>query len=128
MKTSYEKQANEFAAKTGTKLTILSNDFKPMWNEKQSRSVFKCKLTRKGKSYTFEFGQSIQAGNEEPSLYDVLACMTKNDPGNFDDFCGDYGYDNDSRTAERTYKAVCREFEAVDRLFSDMIDELQEIN
>lgn len=124
---NYQKQANDFAQKTGTRLTILSNEFKSMWNEKQSRTVFKCKLTRKGKQYTFEFGQSIQAGSEEPTQYDILACLTKNDPGSFEDFCGDYGYNDDSKKAEKIYKAVCKEFAAVDRLFSDVMEELQEI-
>ena len=126
--TTYEKQAIRFAAKTGTKLAILSSDYKPMWNEKQSRYVFKCKLSRKGKSYTFEFGQSLAEGSEEPTMYDVLACMTKHDVGSFEDFCSEFGYSEDSRTAERTYKAVCKEFAAVERLFSDVIDQLHEIN
>lgn len=125
---NYQKQANDFCTKTGTKLTILSSEFKPMWNEKQNRTVFKCKLTRKGKSYTFEFGQSIQAGGEEPTNYDVLACIQKYDVGSFDDFCGEFGYSSDSISAKKIYKAVCKEFEAVDRLFSDVMDELQEIS
>ena len=126
--TTYEKQASKFAAKTGTKLAILSSDYKPMWNEKQSRYVFKCKLSRKGKSYTFEFGQSIACGGEEPTLYSIISCLQKYDVGSFEDFCSEFGYSEDSRTAERTYNAVCKEFAAVERLFSDVIDQLQEIN
>ena len=126
--TTYEKQAIQFAAKTGTKLAILSSDYKPMWNEKQSRYVFKCKLSRKGKSYTFEFGQSIACGSEEPTLYTIISCLQKYDVGSFEDFCSEFGYSEDSRTAERTYKAVCKEFAAVERLFSDVIDQLHEIN
>ena len=128
MKTNYELQADQFATKTGTKLTILSRDYKPMWNENQSRTVFKCKLSRKGKSYTFEFGQSINAGSEEPTMYDVLACLTKYDVSSFKDFCSEFGYSEDGRQAEKTYKAVCKEFEEVDRLFSDVINQLSEIN
>jgi len=63
----------------------------------------------------------------EPTMYDVLTCLTKYDPETFENFCSEYGYDEDSRTAERTYKAVCKEYEAVDRLFSDVMEELQEI-
>lgn len=63
-----------------------------------------------------------------PKLYDVLACLTKSDPGSFDDFCGDYGYSNDSINAEKTWRAVAEEWRSVSRIFGDVIDELQEIN
>lgn len=62
-----------------------------------------------------------------PSLYDVLACLTKYDPGTFENFCSDFGYDSDSISALKTYKAVCKEWQKVDLLFGDVIDELQEI-
>lgn len=131
----YTQQAENFAAKYGVTLEILGCAYKPMWGEKQSRYVFKLRLKRNGKQYSFEFGQSIVAGNCDPSIYDVLACLTKYDVGSFEDFCGEFGYEqydeNTSRTnkpTERTYKAVCKEFAAVERLFSDCIEELQEIN
>lgn len=62
-----------------------------------------------------------------PSLYSVLACLTKYDPGTFEDFCGDFGYDTDSLSALRTFKAVTKEWKAVENVFGDVIDELQEI-
>ena len=124
----YDKKAMDFAAKTGTKLTILGMEYKPMWGEKQPRCVFKCRLTRNRRSYTFEFGQSLYNGSKPPRMYDVLSCMEKYDHGSFEDFCADYGFDPDSRRAERTYKACCKEYEAVERLFGDVMDDLREIN
>jgi hypothetical protein len=63
-----------------------------------------------------------------PSAYDVLTCLTKCDPGTFENFCSDFGYDTDSRKAERTYKAVCDEWEQVSKLFNEQeIELLQEI-
>ena len=125
--TDYEKQAIDFANKFCIKLAILGSEYKPMWGEQTKRTVFKLRLSRNSKSYTFEFGQSIAQGNNEPSMYDVLACLTKYDPESFDDFCASYGYDTDSRSAERIYKAVCKEYNAVERLFGDILDELSEI-
>ena len=61
---------------------------------------------------TFEFPK-------EPSAYDVLACLTKYDPGTFEDFCGDYGYDTDSRKAEKIYPAVVNEYQNVCMLWND---------
>ena len=125
---TYQQQAENFAQKHGVALQILSSEYKSMWGEKQSRTVFKLRLKRNGKSYTFEFGQSIVNGSTDPSMYNVLACLTKYYVGSFEDFCSEFGYDTDSRKAERTYKAVCKEFAAVERLFSDVMEELQEIN
>lgn len=85
------------------------------------------RLKRNGKTYTFNFGQSIAKGGEEPDIYDVLACLTKSDPGSLEDFCSEYGYDSDSIKANITYTAVCREWKAIDRLFSDIIEGLREI-
>jgi hypothetical protein len=63
-----------------------------------------------------------------PSAYDVLTCLTKYDVGTFENFCSDFGYDTDSRTAERTYKAVLEEWQNVEKLFtSEQLEELQEI-
>lgn len=63
-----------------------------------------------------------------PTLYDVLACLTKYDPETFEDFCSEYGYDTDSRKAYDTFQAVDKEWHEVKRLFSDCLDELAEIN
>ncbi len=63
-----------------------------------------------------------------PDCYNVLACLTKYDPGTFEDFCSGYGYDEDSRTAERVYIAVQNEFANLRRIFTDtQIEAMQEI-
>lgn len=41
-----------------------------------------------------------------PNAYDILAAVEKSDPGTFDDFCSEFGYNTDSRAAVRTYFAV----------------------
>ena len=44
---------------------------------------------------------------KEPTAYDVLACLDiLYADCNFDCFCSDFGYDTDSRQAEKTYKAL----------------------
>ena len=53
-----------------------------------------------------------------PSAYDILSCLTKYDPGDFENFCGDLGYDTDSRAAEKTYRAVKAEYGNLCMLFS----------
>jgi len=70
-----------------------------------------------------EFADPISKTRKAPTEYDILACLTTYDPGTFEDFCADFGYDEDSRQAEKTYKAVRAEYEALARLFND--DELE---
>lgn len=63
-----------------------------------------------------------------PDCYDVLACLTKYDPGTFEDFCSEYGYDEDSRTAERIYIAVQNEFANLKRIFDpEQLEAMREI-
>lgn len=125
----YEKQANEFAQKNGIALEVLDREYRKYFPEdEQARWVFTLRLRRNKKQYTFTFGQSIAAGDEEPSMYDVLAVLTKYDPEDFDNFCSEYGYSNDSISALKTYKAVVKEYQAVERLFGDIMDELNEIH
>jgi len=132
----YQKQANDFAAKYGVKLEVVNEHYGfHFHDDKQKRHVFEMELSRNGKSYTFAFGQSIANAGEVPTMYDVLACLTKYDVGSFADFCADYGY-NDLPLSEydrdyeinALYEAVREEFEEVQRLFGDVIEELQEIS
>lgn len=63
-----------------------------------------------------------------PTAYDVLACLTKYDPGTFANFCADMGMDTDSRRAEKTYRAVVDEWRDVKTIWTDLeIQELAEI-
>jgi len=63
-----------------------------------------------------------------PTAYDVLTCLEKHEVGTFEDFCLNYGYDTDSRRAEKTYHAVLEEYKNVKMIWSDEeIEKLQEI-
>lgn len=63
------------------------------------------------------------------TAYSVLACLQKNDPGSLEDFCGDFGYDTDSRRAEETYRAVVEEWRKVRRFFTAAeMEQLQQIS
>jgi hypothetical protein len=125
---NYQQQANEFATATGTKLKINRSEYgKHFAEDKERRYIFNCTLTRNGKKFTLNFGQSIAAEDTPPTMYDILTCLTKYDPETFENFCGEYGYNTDSIKALKTYKAVQREFKGVNRLFSDILEQLQEI-
>jgi hypothetical protein len=130
----YNKGAYAIANAIGLKMKILDCEYKEgHFNDNVWRYVFKIRLSKGGKRYTFEFGQSIMKGSEEPTLYDVLTCLQKYDVGTFEDFCDIFGYNLDSilerKKAKTIYKAVVKEFQAMERLFdSEELEVLQLIN
>lgn len=124
----YDQQAFNFATKCGLTMEIGEPEFKKYFDDdKEERYVFPITLQRGSLRYSFTFGQSIAEQSKVPTLYSVLACLTKYDPGTFEDFCSDYGYDEDSRKAEKTYHAVLNEWKNIHKMFSDCLEELSEI-
>ena len=109
---NYEQQALDFAKKHKVNFKVIGEpEYRRYFpDDKESRWIFKLKLSRNRKSYTFTFGQSISCGQKEPTIYDVLACLTKYDVGSFAEFCSEFGYPPD-RKAKITYNAVCKEYE-----------------
>ena len=64
----------------------------------------------------------------KPNAHSVLTCLQKYDVGTFEDFCSEFGYDEDSRTAERVYIAVIKEYKDLTRIFTEeQMEELCEI-
>jgi len=93
----YNKGAYLIADAIGLKMKIGASEYKKHFiGDKERRYVFKITLKKDGKQYTFNFGQSIAEGSNEPTLYSVLACLQKYDVGTFEDFCNEFGYDTDN--------------------------------
>jgi hypothetical protein len=61
-----------------------------------------------------------------PTLYCVLACLEKYEVGSFNDFCDNFGYENDSINAKKTYKAVSKQYDKLCGLFS--YNEMETLN
>ena len=56
---------------------------------------------------------------KQPDLYAILCCLTKYDPGTFENFCSEFGYDEDSRKVYKIYQAVKEEYMNMCSLFND---------
>jgi hypothetical protein len=60
---------------------------------------------------TLTFSKGIGHHGAEPTVTEVLGCLAsdasgvENAGGDFEEWCSEYGYDTDSRTAERIFKA-----------------------
>lgn len=82
----------------------------PEYWKDQGAHPYRVTLRRKGRRLTVPFFMGSALTNE-PSAADVLSCLCSdaNAPEDFEEFCSEYGYDQDSREAERLWKAclVC---------------------
>ena len=63
-----------------------------------------------------------------PTDYDILACLATNPPGSFSEFCGEFGYSEDSISARDTWMAVAEQASKLTQLFSAQeLEQLAEI-
>lgn len=64
-----------------------------------------------------------------PNAYDILASLSTCYSDSFEDFCFNFGYDEDSRKAYQTYKAVQEQELNLYKLFThEELEQLAEIN
>jgi len=135
----YEKQGRDFLEETGTEFLAEYVRYGPHFNDEiVSRDIWRINLSRGSRSYTFLFGQSTDKSGvwvqplttnqkvripgkpgKRPTPYDVLACLSKYEPGTFKEFCGEMGYDTDSIKARELYILVMDEWINVQRLWGD---------
>jgi len=147
----YNKQATDLLEKFGVKFeyTNMGSEVSRV-DPKRKNYRYIARFIRPGKQVEFDFHGSI-ADYEAAEIgvrtkggfgyylkkdknkrvlhaYDVLACLTKDNPGMFSDFCSEYGYEEDSRKAFSTYEDVCEEWKKVSSFFSaSEIEELLEV-
>ena len=91
--------------------------------DNQERAIYTCIFSRRikpCKDLFLTFGQSISntARKVHPTSYDLICCLTKEDPESFEDFCSNYGYDDDSRKAYKIYEDVRAEWYKVKAFFT----------
>ena len=90
-----------------------------------SRDIYQIRIKRRnnGHSITFNFGQSIADTEKgrKPGAYSILASLSSDIycPCDFDEFCREYGYDEDSRTAERIFKKSSKFAERLNNFFGE---------
>lgn len=80
---------------------------------------FRCRLSCGKRSFGFYFSQG-SAHTQDPTISDVLDCMVSDANGydntsDFEDWASEYGYETDSRKAEKTYRAVKKQAEQLKR-------------
>ena len=89
----------------------------------QQSNGYRCQLHYKGRQYTFDFWQGV-AHTADPTAEGCLECLLSDassfdNAQSFEDWCGEFGYDTDSRKAEGIYKACEKVAENMKRLLGD---------
>lgn len=133
----YNKQALDFLNKAGARMTItkVGYEVNKLWDEDCLRPKYRVTIRRKGgyKPWVFTFWGNLV--DSKITDYDVLSCLQKYEVSEYtEDFAREYGYDYNSyensketRRMKRIHQAVQREYEHVENMFGDVLDELREI-
>jgi hypothetical protein len=134
MNEDYQQKAKNFLQRNNLSLKIEYKETGLYFTgDKEERNIYNFTLRNKTtkKQYSAKFGDSINNthNGNAPTQYDILACLNPYNFRDFEDFCSNFGYDNDSRQAEKTYKAVCKEYAGLKRVLNeDQRNQLNEIN
>lgn len=102
---------NEFIAKWGIKLKEIEPvDENPNMDTSAPMYHYRMTLSMGGRELS-TFLSTGTGWEREPNAYDLLECLISDASGwdqsrSFEEWAEDYGYDTDSRKAERIYKTI----------------------
>lgn len=126
-----DNQVREFLTNCGATIKVeYAGLATPNWDT-QEHEAYHCLIETQKGAMGVLFYASL-ANPQEPSEYDILACLQKYEVGEIEDFILDFGYEikqkGDLKKIQDTYNAVVREYQDVCRCFTpEQIEQLQEI-
>ena len=106
----YDAQAMEFLRKNHVNMTIrfLRREVNKNWGGYPRNRYSVTIITPRGKmKVPFWDSYTNTQKNKRPSEYDILACLEKYDPGSYEDFCSEYGYE--PKYAMQLFMGFCYE-------------------
>lgn len=145
MVSTYETEARDFMIRNKIRMVIAFKDREAnrLWNENSKRNRYSVYIqnTDTDEAMRVIFWDSVYntKRNITPTCYDILACLTKYDPGEYEDFCCEFGYETETEnefgrftrneTAYKIWKACCDEWRGIKRVFGEgeTLEELREI-
>lgn len=138
MVSTYETEARDFMIRNKIKMSITFKDREAnrLWNENSKRNRYSVYIqnTDTDEAMRVIFWDSVYntERNITPTCYDILACLTKYDPGDYEDFCFGLwvGRFTRNETAYKIWKACCDEWRGIKRVFGEgeTLEELREIS
>lgn len=119
---------NEFIKSAGLTMRTEPADHNPHMPDSDDMDHWRCTIRAGRASMTIIFSMGKGHSGVRPALPDVLDClasdsyslplpeMAGSEDTAFAEWCGEYGYDTDSRRALATYRTVLRQSRALRRL------------
>jgi len=114
----------EFIKSAGLSMNATWTDHNPSMEDSATMDHWRCTI-RSGKSrMSLVFSMGVGHNGKQPELADVLDCLASDASGlhnaeGFNDWCNDYGYNTDSRRAEKTFRAIKRQSERLQNLLGE---------
>ena len=116
----------EFMTKHGINMTSKPVEANPNMNDMPEgsthwRCIFSLNASASAFGVYYSMGPALKG---EPKADELLDCLASNaatyeNARTFDDWCSEYGYDTDSRKAERIFKAVFKQAGQLKRFLGD---------
>ena len=108
------KNVQQFIATNKITLTADWADSNPHMIDSQNMDHWKVTLRRGRKRLTVYFSMGYAHNGKPPQADDVLDCLASDSAGHdnardFENWAAEYGYDTDSRKAEKIYRVVERQ-------------------
>lgn len=96
------------------KMSATRTDSNPSMDGSFRMDHWACVIRKGSKSFRVVFSMGSGHHGAAPKLEDVLDCMASDasgaeTAGSFEEWCSEYGYDTDSRKAEKTYSAITKQ-------------------
>lgn len=119
----------EFITKNNLKMTSEYRDSNPNMDN-DNMDHWTCKLRAGRKQLTIPFSMGYGHHGKEPSLAGVLECLASDANVNpdFEDFCSEFGYNTDSRKAEKIHRSCLSIAKRLDKFLPGGVDSLSEVD
>ena len=113
----------QFVRKHRVSINNKWSDSNPYMPDSLNMNHWKVTLKHNGRQYTTYYSMGYGLSGE-PTAADALDCLASDAAGyenarSFEDWAGDYGYDTDSRKAERIFRIVGKQADKLKTLLGD---------
>lgn len=112
---------NEFITDAGITITSTQTGNNPHVEDSDRMNNYKVRLRNAdGRTMRLYYSKGVGRNGASPTAEEILDCLAMDASGienaqGFEDWCSEYGYDTDSRRAEKTYKVCQRQAERLQK-------------